>query len=69
MAEHGLAVHVACSAVRLARASYYYRRRRKDDAPVIEAIRGYVDVNPRHGFDKVYGSFRNAGHPWGKTVL
>lgn len=69
MAEHGLAVHLACKAVRLAKASYYYQRQHKDDALVIEAIRGYVDVNPRHGFDKLYGTFRNARCAWGKTVL
>jgi putative transposase len=47
--------------VRFAEASFYYRRRAKDDAPVIKAIRGYIDVNPRLGFDKVYESFRSVG--------
>ena len=69
MADHGISIRQACQAVRLAKASFYYRRRPKDDTPVIEAIRGYIDVNPRLGFDKLYESFRSQGRPWGKTVL
>lgn len=69
MADHGLSVRKACRAVRLPKASFYYRPRPKDDAPVIEAIRGHIDANPRQGFDKLYDTLRSRGQPWGKTVL
>lgn len=69
MTDHGLSIRKACDAVRLAKASFYYRRRPKDDAPVIEAIRGYIDVNPGQGFGLLSKSFRSQGRPWGKTVL
>lgn len=69
MAEHGISVRKACLAVRLSKASFYYRVRVKDDLPVMEAIRGFIEVNPRQGFDKLYSSFRAQSRPWGKTVL
>lgn len=69
MADHGLSERRACQAVRLARSSLRYQSVERDDLAVIEAVQAYIAINPRHGFDLLYGSFRLQKQPWGKTVL
>jgi putative transposase len=65
--EHGLSIRRACRAACLARSAFYAPRRPRDDSPVITAIEGYVRVNPRQGFDKLYPSLRGQG--FGKCRL
>jgi len=65
--EHGISVRQACRAARLARSAFYAPRRPRDDGPVIAAIQGYVQDNPRHGFDKLYPTLRTQG--FGKCRL
>jgi len=65
--EPGISVRQACRAARLARSAFYAPRRPRDDGPVIAAIQGYVQDNPRHGFDKLYPTLRTQG--FGKCRL
>lgn len=69
MAEHGLSQCLACIASGIARSTLRYRPMARDDFGVITFIHGYMDVNPRHGFDLLYDSARYQKRPWGKTVL
>jgi putative transposase len=65
--EHGISVREACRAARLTRSAYYMPGRPRQDAAVIAAIEGYIDVNPMHGFDKLYPAVRVQG--FGKCRL
>jgi len=67
VAEHGVSVRQACRAVRLARSAFYAPRQPRDDTPIVAAIQGYVQDNPRHGFDKLYPALRPEG--FGKCRL
>ena len=65
--EHGLSVRQACRTARLARSAYYAPARPRQDGAVIAAIEGYIEVNPTHGFDKLYPAIRSQG--FGKCRL
>jgi hypothetical protein len=65
--EHGASVRQACRAARLARSAFYAPRRPRDDGPIITAIRGFVEINPTQGFDKLYPALRPEG--FGKCHL
>lgn len=66
VADHGLSIARACRAGGLARSAWY--RPPADsmvrDAPVIDAINGYLEDHPRRGFWKCYKRLRNIGHGW-----
>jgi len=65
--EHGISVREACRAARLTRSAYYTPAQPRQDAAVIAVIEGYIDVNPMHGFDKLYPAVRAQG--FGKCRL
>jgi putative transposase len=67
VSEHGLSVRQACRTAGLARSAFYAPRRPRQDGPIIHAIQGYVQENPRHGFDKLYPALR--GPQMGKCRL
>jgi putative transposase len=56
--EHCIAVRQACRTARLARSAFYAPRPPRDDSGAINAIEGYIERNPQHGFDKVYPAVR-----------
>jgi putative transposase len=65
--EHNVPLRQACRTARLARSAFYAPRPPKDDSAAIGAIEGYIEVNPRHGFDKLYPAVR--GPALGKCRL
>ncbi len=54
--EHCIPVRQACRTARLARSAFYAPRPPRDDSGAINAIEGYIERNPQHGFDKLYPS-------------
>jgi putative transposase len=66
VSEHRLSVVRACQVARLARAAWYRPPldRLVRDGPVIEALTGQVEQNPRWGFWKLFDRLHNLGHPW-----
>jgi len=58
--EHCIPVRQACRTARLARSAFYAPRPPRDDSGAINAIEGYIERNPQHGFDKVYPAVRRA---------
>ena len=65
--KHDVSVRQACRAVHLSRSAFYAPRRPRDDGPIVAAIRGFVEVNPTQGFDKLYPALRTEG--FGKCRL
>lgn len=66
VAEHKVSVARACRATSLSRSSWYRRPQNPmvRDAPVVDALNGYLEVHPRRGFWKCYKRLRNIGHQW-----
>ena len=65
--EHNVPLRQACRTARLARSAFYAPRPPKDDSAAIGAIEGCIEMNPRHGFDKLYPAVR--GPALGKCRL
>lgn len=56
--EHRVPLRQACWMARLARSELYAPRPPTDDSAAIGAIGGHIELNPRHGFDKLYRAVR-----------
>jgi putative transposase len=72
VADHGLSVRRASTAVGLSRAAYYRSGKRDGtaDEPVIRALNDVVGKHPKWGFWKCHTRLRLDGKPWNhKRVL
>jgi putative transposase len=62
--EHGVSCRQACKALNLPLSSYQYQPKPKEDEPIQDLLKGFVDEHPSIGFWQSFYRIRRKGYNW-----